>query len=307
MTLIINVTTPDGIIMASDSRQSQRNIKQITRISTNTADKLFQINDRVIVGTAGLAFFPNEKGMPTNVSKYITDFSKENDLDDLTVKEIAYKLHDYINTKYPWEKQLDLSAQQLKIEAEQKGAQVLSIEKLNDSIEFKIKQANGRIEEGHLDIEAMDILVSGYNKNGTTQTYELRCPGEITLERDIEEYGSTWVGQGDVVSRLILGYDSKMLNMPVFDRMSNHKKELLNQLHGLEYNIQWGLMTLQDAINLAVFLIKSTQMIQAYADGINMDIGDVQNVGGPIDIAVIRLDEGVDWINKKQLHYPQDF
>ncbi len=38
-----------------------------------------------------------------------------------------------------------------------------------------------------------------------------------------------------------------------------------------------------------------------------MDIGDVQNVGGPIDIAVIRLDEGVDWINKKQLHYPQDF
>lgn len=95
--------------------------------------------------------------------------------------------------------------------------------------------------------------------------------------------------------------------MPVFDRMSNHKKELLNQLHGLEYNIQWGLMTLQDAINLAVFLIKSTQMIQAYADGINMDIGDVQNVGGPIDIAVIRLDEGVDWINKKQLHYPQDF
>ena len=127
------------------------------------------------------------------------------------------------------------------------------------------------------------------------------------LERDIEEYGSTWVGQGDVVSRLILGYDSKMLNMPVFDRMSNHKNELLNQLHGLEYNIQWGLMTLQDAINLAVFLIKSTQMIQAYADGINMDIGDVQNVGGPIDIAVIRLDEGVDWINKKQLHYPQDF
>ncbi|MBO7719273.1 MAG: hypothetical protein J6S29_03870 [Methanosphaera sp.] len=307
MTLIINVTTPDGIVMASDSRQSQRNIKQITRISTNTADKLFQINDRVIVGTAGLAFFPNEKGMPTNVSKYITDFSKENNLDNLTVKEIAYKLHDFINNKYPWEKQLDLSAQQLEIEAKQKGAQVLSIEKNNDSIEFKIKQVTGRIEEGHLDIEAVDILVSGYNNDGTTQTYELRCPGEITLERDIEEYGSTWVGQGDIVSRMILGYDSKMLNMPIFQRMSNQNKELLNQLHGLEYNIQWGLMTLQDAINLAVFLIKSTQMIQRYADGINMDIGDVQNVGGPIDIAVIRLDEGVDWINKKQLHYPQDF
>jgi 20S proteasome alpha/beta subunit len=306
MTLIINVTTPDGIVMASDSRQSQRNIKQITRISTNTADKLFQVNKQVIVGTAGLAFFPNEKGMPTNVSKYINDFSNDNDLDELTVKEIAYKLHDYINARYPWEKQLDLSAQQLKIEAEQKGAQVLSIEKLEDSIEFKIKQVNGRIEEGHLDIEAVDILVSGYNDDGTTQTYELRCPGEITLERDVEEYGSTWVGQGDVVSRIILGYDSKMLNMPVFQRNNNQKNELITQLHGLEYNIQWGLMTLQDAINLAVFLIKSTQMIQRYADGINMDIGDVQNVGGPIDIAVIRDGEGIEWINKKQLYYPQN-
>jgi hypothetical protein len=47
-------------------------------------------------------------------------------------------------------------------------------------------------------------------------------------------------------------------------------------------------------------------MIQRYADGINMDIGDVQNVGGPIDIAVIRDGEGIEWINKKQLYYPQN-
>mgnify|MGYP006369969525 CR=1 FL=1 len=50
MTLIINVTTPEGIVMASDSRQSQRNIKQYTRISTNSAKKLFALTDKVIVG-----------------------------------------------------------------------------------------------------------------------------------------------------------------------------------------------------------------------------------------------------------------
>ena len=36
MTLIINIVTPEGIIMASDSRQTERNIKQFTRISTNS-------------------------------------------------------------------------------------------------------------------------------------------------------------------------------------------------------------------------------------------------------------------------------
>lgn len=304
MTLIINITTPEGIVMASDSRQSQRNIKQITRISTNSAQKLFSVNKRVVVATAGLAFFPDEKGIQTNVSKYIKEFSKEHDLDKLTVKEITYKLHDYINNKYPWEQQLDLSAQQLRIEAEQKGAQVLSIEKLNNSIKFKIKQANGRIEEGSLDIEAVDVLVSGFNLDGTYETYQLRSPGEITKKRGFNEHGSTWVGQGDAVSRLILGYDNRMLNLPIYQKMKN-QKELITQLHGLEYNIQWGLMTLQDAVNLATFLIKSTSMIQKYADGINMDIGDVQGVGGPIDIAIITKENGVEWINKKQVYYPE--
>ena len=59
MTLIINIVTPEGIIMASDSRQTERNIKQFTRISTNSAIKLFSLNDRVIVGTAGLGICNN--------------------------------------------------------------------------------------------------------------------------------------------------------------------------------------------------------------------------------------------------------
>jgi len=301
MTLIINVTTPEGIVMASDSRQSQRNIKQYTRISTNSAKKLFALTDKVIVGIAGLAFFPNEDGIQTNVSKYIKAFSKSEKLDHLSVKDIAYKLHDYISDKYPWEKQLDISAQQLRVESEQKGAKVLSIEKSANSIEFKIKQANGRIEEGHLNIEAIQILISGYNKEGTCETYELRSPGQISKKRGINDYGSTWVGQGDVVSRLILGYDSKMLNLPVFSKLSSQKNDLLQQLHGLEYNIQWSLMTLQDAIDLSVFLIRSTSMIQRYADGVNMDIGDIQGVGGPIDVAVITQEDGIEWITNQNL------
>jgi 3D (Asp-Asp-Asp) domain-containing protein len=83
--------------------------------------------------------------------------------------------------------------------------------------------------------------------------------------------------------------------------LSSQKNDLLQQLHGLEYNIQWSLMTLQDAIDLSVFLIKSTSMIQRYADGVNMDIGDIQGVGGPIDVAVITQEDGIEWITNQNL------
>lgn len=309
MTLIISITTPEGIVMASDSRQSQRNVKQITRISTNSAYKLFPLNERIVVGIAGLAFFADENGIQRNVSKYIKDFVKNNDLSSLTVREVSEKLNSFFNVQYPWKKQLDQSTKQLKVDAQREGAEVLSIETFSDFVSFKIKQANGRIEEGQLNIEPINILISGYNLDGRSETYELKSPGDISLKRPAEQYGSTWVGQGDVVSRLILGYDSKILNMPMLQklRQTTPENEIVNQLHGVEYNIQWGLMTLQDAVDLAVFLIKTTSMIQRYADGVNMDIGEIQGVGGPVDVAVITPDEGVTWVEKKKVYYPEDF
>ncbi|HIH36122.1 MAG TPA: hypothetical protein HA277_04265 [Methanosphaera sp.] len=305
MTLIINIVTPEGIIMASDSRQSERNIKEFTRISTNSANKLFSLNDKVIVGTAGLAFFADNTGIRKNVSEYIESFKKDNKLDLLTVEEIATKLQEYINKHYPWEKQLDISAQQLEIEAKQNGDKILSLERRDDSIDFKIKQPSGRIREGHLNIEPVNLLVSGYNSDGTTQTYEINSPGEKILKRENNEFGCTWIGQGDVVSRLILGYDSKLFKVPIIKAMGKKADDdLRTQIRGLEYFIQWSLITLQDAVDLAVFLIKSTSVMQRFADGISMDVGDIQGVGGPIDVALITKD-GIKWINKKEITYSE--
>ena len=305
MTLIINIVTPEGIVMASDSRQSERNIKQFTRIFTNSANKLFSLNDRVIVGTSGLAFFADDSGLRKNVSEYIEAFKKDNKLDSLTVDEISTKLQEYINNHYPWEKQLDISAQQLEIEAELNGERIISLDRKKDSIDFKIKQPNGRIKEGHLNIEPVNLLVSGYNPDGTSETYSLNAPGGKILKRKNDEFGCTWIGQGDVVSRLILGYDSKLFKIPVIKSMGQkHNGDLRTQIRGLEYYIEWNLITLQDAVDLSVFLIKSTSIMQRYADGISMDVGDFQNVGGPIDVALITKD-GIKWINKKEITYSE--
>jgi len=305
MTLIINITTPEGIVLASDSRQTIRN-NDVRRVFTDNTRKLFRVNDRVMVGTAGLAFFVDETGIQKNMSKYMDEFTKSMDLADLTVKEVAHNLHDFINNKYPWEQQLDMSAKQLRIETEKSGAQILSLEKLSDSIKFKIKQLNGRIEEGRLNIELIEMIVAGFNKDGTAETYILQSPGSITKKRGFHEHGSTWIGQGDTVARILLGYDAKLLNLPIIKKnIKNEVNELTNQLHGLEYNINWNLMNLQDAVNLAVFLINTTAFIQQYADGVFMDSGDVQGVGGPIDVAIITEKDGIRWIRQKKITYPE--
>ena len=61
---------------------------------------------------------------------------------------------------------------------------------------------------------------------------------------------------------------------------------------------------MQDAVELVVFLIKSTSIVQRYADGISMDGGDIQGVGRSIDVAIITKNNGVEWIKHKQIHYP---
>ncbi|WP_455645965.1 hypothetical protein [Methanosphaera sp.] len=308
MTLIVNITTPEGIVMASDSRQTQRTASQTTRISTNNAYKLFAVNNRVLVGTAGLAFFADNTGVQKNVSKYVEDYCNSTNHKDLTVKEIATQLHAYLNKKYPWEQQLEMSAQQLKADTQRSGAQLLSLEKVNDAIDFRIKQPNGRIEEGHLNAEPINLLVSGFNKNGSSETYELCIPGKVLPKRKPDDYGGVWIGQGDVVSRMLIGYDGRIMNTPIFQKVlsTTPQEEVVKQLRGVEYTISWPLLTLQDAIDLAVFLIKSTEMIQRFADGVNMAGGETQGVGGPIDVAVITQNDGIQWIKRKQIGFPEE-
>jgi len=77
--------------------------------------------------------------------------------------------------------------------------------------------------------------------------------------------------------------------------------QMYEQLKGLEYAIQWGTMTLQDAVDFCTLMIQTTAAMQRFSDGINADPGDMPGVGGPVDVAVITADNGFVWVNKKKL------
>jgi len=307
MSLAINTTTPEGIVLAADSRQSFRNRKGMARIGSDNASKLFQLNKRIGVAVTGLAFLP-EDGIMKNISKFIEQFRRETDVEKLDVKEVADKLHYLFNKKYNWQEQLDKLPDTIKKDFQRQNCEVIEVKKEQYLVKFRFKDPQGNIKDGIGGVDAINLLVAGYNKDGSYEVYICYIPGEIQKKRDSKEkgkeYGASWIGQIDVVSRIVLGFDGRIGNIKFVNEATQKlgEEEINKQLRNLEYVVQWGTMTLQDAIDFCTLMIQTTSAIQRFSDGIAADPGDMPGVGGPVDVAVITPDKGFVWINKKKLN-----
>lgn len=306
MSLAINTTTPEGIVLATDSRQSFRNRKGMARIGSDNATKLFQINDRIGAAVTGLAFLPEDEVMK-NISKFIDEFKTGIDVKNLKVKEVAEKLHYLFDKKYDYQKILKDLPDKIRSDLLKQGCEILEIKQEGYIVKFRFKDPGGQIKEGTVGVDMICLLVAGYNKDGNHEVYLCYIPGEIQKKRDSgekgKEYGATWIGQIDVVSRIVLGYDGRIRNLKFANEQIQKlgQEEINKQLRSLEYVIQWGTMTIQDAIDFCVLMIETTSAIQRYSDGIQGDPGDMPGVGGPVDVAVITPNKGFVWIYKKKL------
>jgi len=186
MSLVINTTTPEGIVLAADSRQSFRNRKGMARIGSDNASKLFQLNKRVGVAITGLAFL-SENGELKSINKFIEQFKRETDLDKLDVKEIAEKLHYLFNKKYNWQEQLDVLQKKIKNDLQQQGCEIIEIKKEQYLVKFRFKDAQGVINDGFGSIDSINFLVAGYNKDSPYEVYVGYVPGKIDKKRDSKE------------------------------------------------------------------------------------------------------------------------
>jgi len=311
MSLAINTTTPEGIVLAADSRQSYRNRKGMARIGSDNASKLFQLNKRVGVAVTGLAFLP-EDGAPKNISKFIEEFKREIEIEKLNVKDVAEKLQDLFNNKYQWQEQLNRLPEKIQIDLKRQGCEVLEIKKEQYAIKFRFRDPQGNEKDGTGGVDKMNLLVGGYNKDGSHEVYICYIPGEVQKKRDSrekgKEYGASWIGQSDVVSRIVLGFDGRISNLKFINEVERKigQDQINKQLKNLQYVIQWGTMTLQDAIDFCTLMIQTTSAIQRFSDGIAADPGDMPGVGGSVDVAIITPDKGFVWVSKKKLKIGQN-
>ena len=306
MSLCINTTTPEGMVLAADSRQSYRNMKGMSRIGSDSASKVFQLGKKVGVVVAGLAFLP-ENGVLKNISRFIDEFQKVTDIRKLSIKQISEKLQKFFEDKYKYKEELKKLPNQIKADLERQGCEVIEIKEEKGVIRFKFKDPKKVEKEGVAGVEQLQFIVAGFNSDDSHNVYRICIPGEIETKRNSrekgKEYGASWIGQTDVLTRIVLGYDPRLGNLPMIQKSMQEltPKVSQQQLRNLEYNIQWGTMTLQDGIDFSVLAIETTTAIQRFSDGIVGDPGDMPGVGGPIDVAIITPEKGFTWVAKKNL------
>jgi hypothetical protein len=90
--LITTIRIPEGIVMASDSRQSLSLNEEITTIVTDTATKLFLLEKyKIGISTCGQSFLNN-----ISISSHIKNFIEKELTDDDDIITVANKLFEYI-------------------------------------------------------------------------------------------------------------------------------------------------------------------------------------------------------------------
>jgi len=306
MSLCINTTTPEGIVLAADSRQSYRNKKGMGRIGSDSATKVFRIKERVGITVAGLAFLP-EDGIAKNISRFIEEFRQSIATEDLTVYEIAEKLNTFFSEKYKYKDEFEQLKKNIKADLEKQKCTDIEIKEEEGHLKFSFTDKDGVKKNGIGSIPQLQFIVAGYNSDDSHQSVMVYIPGRVDLKRDStkkgQEYGASWIGQTDVVARIVLGFDPRIGNLPIIVGAAEKtsQEEIRKQLSGLEYVIQWGTMTLQDGIDFSVLAIETTAAIQRFSDGVISNPGDIPGVGGPVDVAVITPEKGFVWVAKKSL------
>ena len=124
-------------------------------------------------------------------------------------------------------------------------------------------------------------------------------PLRIQSEND---FGVRWDGELEALNRLILGVGTitaggaKAIGLP-----QDQDVELFNKLYPHTFeNLILPAAPIQDAINLARFLVETTVGFVQYA------VMRAKTVGGPIEIAAITKHEGFKWIQRKHF-FSQEF
>jgi hypothetical protein len=145
----------------------------------------------------------------------------------------------------------------------------------------------------------MTFIVGGYDPGtayGKVFLFEIpKQPIPNPRQPHDNDFGMTWGGQLEIASRLIRGFDPALPN--ILKQVLNLDDKKIDQLYvtlreNLEFPIPYAVLPLQDCIDLAIFLIRTTMIAQRLAIGI-------RGVGGPIDVAIITRTNGLEYVQQK--------
>ncbi len=149
------------------------------------------------------------------------------------------------------------------------------------------------------------FLLGGYSKPGDLgEAWQLDVtngvPQPVKQLRKPDEAGITWGGMTEVLQRIVIGMSPGIFNVLAEVSQPRQTPAALAEKLGplisarLQAPIVFAPMPIQDAIDVARFLVHAAIMFSRFSPGPNM-------VGGPIEIAAITKHESFKWISRK--HY----
>lgn len=187
---------------------------------------------------------------------------------------------------------------ELTLEAEEKN---LSVEEYARRLSAFFMEQWQRTMPGDYRGPAMSFIVGGYDPDEAYgSVFLFSIPSQPDPEpRNAGEgiFGMTWGGQLEVVSRLIHGYDPAFLEVArqALNLDADQIGALREALTGhTELRIPYQVLAIQDCVDLATFLVRTTMMAQSLAIG-------VRGVGGPIDVATVTRTAGLEYVQRKDI------
>lgn len=147
----------------------------------------------------------------------------------------------------------------------------------------------------------MTFIVGGYDEGAAYgKVFLFSIPNEPTPVEQSQgdtNFGITWGGQLQVASRLIHGFDPRVPEVvkTFLNLTPEQTAKLREKLNSeVQYIFPLQVLPLQDCVDLAIFLIRTTMEAQGLAVA-------VRGVGGMIEVATITRTSGLDFIQKKKI------
>ena len=144
--------------------------------------------------------------------------------------------------------------------------------------------------------QAMSFLVAGITEDMPYgEIYQLPNIGSAATELHKGLFGMAWGGQTDLASRIINGYDGN-LTAHLTDQLQGVDIPSILTTYSQKYQlpVPYPVLPLQDCIDLAMFLIRATISLQGLAQ-------TNRGVGGTIEVVAITPEEGLQWVQKREI------
>jgi hypothetical protein len=264
MSLAIVFKGPEGIVLAADSRvtlQAQQPGGQTISASFDNATKLLGINGQGRVGVVTYGLGAIGTRAPRTPHSYLPEF-------------------------------------EVMLSRRKRPTTVLGFSKLLSR--FFATQWGKEMPKNYKGPDIV-FLIGGYDKNGTYgRVFELGIPSRPEPKEwhgETGSFGPVWGGQKEQADRLMTGFDPKLVQLLSKElKLDQKAQQRLHQTlrRELGATIPYPFLSLQDSVDLCIFLIQTTASMQTWQVGI-------RGVGGAIDVATITRTEDFRHIQTKEI------